>query len=156
MKKNIIIFVVVAIILGVGIFFITNKKVSITGTEFKNIMKEKNYVVNDAKNQFESYDYIKKVYIAASSDYSYQIEFYEMSDSNKAMSFYNTNKNIFESDKGSLSSNYSVNISNYSKYSLSSDSSYKVISRIDNTVIYVNSKKENKDKIKKVLKKLGY
>ena len=74
----------------------------------------------------------------------------------KAMSFYITNKNIFESDIDNLDGSYHINVSNYSKYSSSSDSSYRVVSRIDNTVIYVNSKKENKDKIKKVLKKLGY
>ncbi len=161
MKKKTL-FIVLGIILvlvvgGIALFSSLNKeKESMTASEFKTLMEGKGFVVSDATNQFAQYDYVKQVYVAAPSDYSYKIEFYELSDVEYATMFYNNNKSIFESSKGNASGETSVSMKNYSKYSLSTGGKFKVVSRIDNTVVYLNVDSDNKDTVKKLLDELGY
>lgn len=138
------------------IFFITgciNKK-SISSNEFKNIMKEKGYSIYDATSQFSDYDYVLKAYLALKSDH--QIEFYELSDNDNAKSFYKRNKSIFEDSKEDIYSQYNSSIGNHSKYTLKTGGKYKVVSRIDNTVIYLNVDEKHKDSVKDILEYLGY
>lgn len=161
MKKKIL-FIVLGIILvvligGIILFSSLNKeKESMTASEFKNLMQEKGFVVSDATSQFSEYGYVEQVYVAAPSGYAYKIEFYELSNEDYAISFYNNNKSIFESSKGNASGETSVSMKNYSKYTLSTGGKYKVVSRIDNTVVYLNVDSSHKDTVKDLLKELGY
>lgn len=161
MKKKVL-FIVLGIILvavlGVTMLFVSlnKEKESMTATEFKTLMQEKGFVVSDATSQFSDYDYVKQVYVAAPSDYSYKIEFYELSNLDYATMFYNNNKSIFESSKGNASGETNVSMKNYSKYSLSTNGKFKVVSRIDNTVIYLDVNSNQKDTVKDLLKELGY
>lgn len=165
MKKKTL-FIILGIILGIFLVFLVSgialfsslnkEKKSMTAKEFKTLMQEKGFVVSDATNQFSQYDYVEQVYIAVPSDYSYQIEFYEFSDVDYATSFYNNNKSIFKSSKGNNSRETSVGIKNYSKYALSTNGKYKVVSRIDNTVIYLNVDSNNKDIVKDLLDEIDY
>lgn len=160
MKKPVIIAIIAVVIVVaiVGVIFVNlnKEKTSITASSFYTTMSQKGYSVQDANSQFSEYDYIKQVYIAASKDYSYQIEFYELLDDSYATSFYNNNKSIFESSKGNASTETSVGLKNYSKYTLSSNGKYMVVSRIDNTVIYVKVDDNYKDTVKAILDELGY
>lgn len=150
--------VVAIVIIGVTLFFVLAKdKTPITADDFKTIMEEKGYIITDATYKFASYDeYINQVYIASSDDYSYQIEFYVIQDSEYAEMFYSSNKQVFENSKTSGYSQSSISLKNYSKYTLSTGEKYKVLSRVENTVIYVNADETYKDTIKAVLNELGY
>lgn len=165
MKKSVIITIIVAVIIAaiigvsiIGVIFINlnKEKDSITSSNFYTTMSQKGYTVQDANSQFSEYDYIKQAYIAANKDYSYQIEFYELLDDSYATSFYNNNKSIFESSKGNASTETNVELKNSSKYTLLSNSKYMVISRINNTVIYVKVDDSYKDTVKDILDELGY
>lgn len=161
MKKTIItvVIVIIAIILiGVGVLLINlnKEKESITASEFYEYATKKGYSVYDVNKQFSEYDYIKQVYVAAGKDLKYQIEFYEIQDDEYATKFYNYNKSIFESSKGNSSAETNVGMKNYSKYTLSTNGKYMVVSRINNTVIYVEVDDNYKDTIKSILKELGY
>lgn len=160
MKKSlkIIIAIVVVVVAIIGVVFIklNKEKKSITADNFKSSMEQKGYNITDANSQFSEYDYVNQVYIALSSDYSFQIEFYELEDEDYAIGFYNNNKSIFESSEGSAFAETSISLKNYSKYTLSSNGKYKVVSRIDNTVIYVDVADDYKDTVKTILDELGY
>jgi len=160
MKKPMIIAIIAIVILVVivgAVFINLNKeKTPIAASSFKSTMEQKGYTVVDTNSQFAGYDYINQAYLAESSDGSYQIEFYETSDESYAINFYNNNQARFESSKGSASSESNVNLKNSSKYTLSSNGKFMVVSRIDNTIIYVNTDEKNKDNIKDILKELGY
>lgn len=142
----------------VSILLITGckDKTAISAEEFKTKMEEKQYSVDDLTNIFVDSVNVEKVYIATSSDTNHQIAFYQFSDTSIATNFYEQNKTNYESNKKSASSNTSVELKNYSKYTLKTNDEYKVLSRIDNTVIMleVNSKYEND--VKNILKELGY
>ena len=129
---------------------------AITSDDFKSKMESSGYTVQEATNQMSDYDYIKQVYIAISSDSTYQIEFYELSDNDYASSFFNNNKKTFEDSKSSGSTETSVSVGNNEKYTLTTNGKFKVVSRIDNTVIYLNVDDNYKSSVKDVLKNLGY
>ncbi|MCI8620297.1 MAG: hypothetical protein HFJ50_00140 [Clostridia bacterium] len=165
MKKNIrnliiglSILVTVIVIFSCYFLFnlITKEKIKITADEFFNKMQEKEYIIADAKSQFLSYDYIEKVYVATPSDYSYKIEFYEMKDIESAKGFYETNKRIFEEGKKDGYIETNNNLKNSSRYTIKNNEKYSVISRIDNTAIYINSDIEYANEIDKFLKQIGY
>lgn len=143
-------FVVLFTLTGCG------NKTAITSDDFKSKMESSGYTVQEATNQMSDYDYIKQVYIAISSDSTYQIEFYELSDNDYASSFFNNNKKTFEDSKSSGSTETSVSVGNNEKYTLTNNGKFKVVSRIDNTVIYLNVDDNYKSSVKDVLKNLGY
>ena len=162
MKKSMIIgivaiVVVVLITIGGVVFTKLNKeKPSIDAQTFKTTMEEKGYQLADAKSQFSEYDYIEKVYLAADSKFSYQIEFYQLVDNDNANQFYITNMTKFENSKSSSSIETTVNGKNYSKYTLLSNGKYMVISVINNTAIYVNVDESHKEEVDNILNELGY
>ncbi|MGN1134490.1 MAG: hypothetical protein ACI4RN_08585 [Oscillospiraceae bacterium] len=147
-----------ALVCMIIMFTITGcgKKTALSAEDFKSKTEAKGYTVQDATNQFADYDYIKKVYIALDKDQNYQIEFYEIDNADNASQFFKNNKSIFEESKSSASAETSVSVSNNAKYTLTTDGQYKVISRIDNTAVYVNADEEYKSDIKDLLDDLDY
>lgn len=150
--------IAVTLFLFIVLFSLTGckNKDSITAQEFKSRMEKENFVLTDAKSQFSEYNYIQSVYVARDKDDEYQIEFYQMSDDTNAQNFFNTNKTIFEQNKSSSSSQTSKSVKNYSKYTLTSNGKYYVVSRINNTVIYASVDEEHKDDVKDILDELNY
>lgn len=69
---------------------------------------------------------------------------------------YESNRYVFKNSKGNITSETSVSLKNYSKYTLSSNGKYKVISRIGNTLLYLNVDSTYENTIKDILKQIGY
>ena len=160
MKKKyiiaiIVIFIIVALLIGIKLMT-ERTKTALTADEFKTIMSQKGYQITDATTQFSNSNYINKVYVAGNKKINYQIEFYDISDQTTAIEFFNNNETIFKNQKGSSAVETNVNGKNFQKYTLSTESKYKVISRIDNTVIYLNVDDNYKEEVKNALKELGY
>lgn len=151
MKKKIILlstFLFVAIFLtGCG-----NKK-AITTRDFKNITEQSGFSTIDTKDQFEENSIIEAT-LAYNLDY--KIEFYVLNSDASAKGMFEHNKGIFESRKSGVSKYTSTNIGNSSTYMLQSGGYYMYLSRIDNTLLYVNVLDKYKDTIREVIKDLGY
>lgn len=166
MKKSVIILIVslsiaaaLLICVGIAMLFINlnKEKTPISAERFTSSMTQKGYVVQSSKQQFAAYDYIKNSYIAAPQDLSYKIEFYELTNEEYANAFYENNKSIFENSKGGVvTSSLNLNGKNWSKYALSSEGKYKVVSRVGNTAIYLNVDNNYKDIVNKLLDEFGY
>ena len=162
-KKGIIILsilavIVIAVIVTVVLVFVklNKNKDALTVDEFNKKMTNKGFSIVDVTSQYAEYDYIKKGSVAYNEKEDYQIEFYKLEDKAGAEKFFNINKTIFEYSKGSTSTQNSVTGKNYSKYELTSDGRYMVISIIDDTAVYVDVDTENKSDVKDILKDLGY
>ena len=132
-----------------------SKKTAITSSDFKSKAEAEGYTVTDVISQYSSYEYVKEAYVASSSD-GYQIEFYVLSDKDMAKSMFETNKAIIENANGNNKMKTEVNLSNYNKYSISTSTTYGYLCRIDNTLVYVNTNKDYKDKVKDFIKKIKY
>ncbi|MBR2744665.1 MAG: hypothetical protein IKE01_05165 [Clostridia bacterium] len=134
------------------------KKKSITSSEFQSVMKSKNYIVQDGKSQYASYPEITECYLSAPTDRSFTIEFYVLDSDSSAQGMFAKNKSIFEEAKNSSKTRAesSISLANYAKYTLKVDDKYKVVSRIDNTLIYVDAPVKSKDEVSNILESLGY
>ena len=141
--------------LSLLLFGCSNRK-AITYNEFKKISEKEEYTVVEVTEQFKEYEYIKGAYLAVSSDANYQVELYLFDDAKGAKAFYDLNKEIFESQGSGNNLSTNVDSKKYNKYTLTTDSKYNTITRIDNTVLYSTSDKKYKDNIVKIVKKLGY
>lgn len=132
-------------------------KKAITTEEFKIKMEARGYDVQDKSSLFSQYNYVKEVYFAISNENEYQIQFYQFSDKNHAKNFFNKNESIFRHYK---SFNYNlesiVNFSNYTVYALNSNGLYRLVSRIDNTAIYLVVDSKYSAEANQALYELGY
>lgn len=153
-KKSLLLFSII----GIVCLFLTTGcgKTAIDAEDFKVTMDGKGFKIVDATSQFVKQEYVKKVYVAMSSDNTYQIEFYEFAEDSDGKTFFDANKKDFEDNKGSVNSSKLINLGKYNKYTLTSDEKYQVVSRIGNTAIFVNTNKKYKDNINDIIDELGY
>jgi hypothetical protein len=129
-------------------------KTALTNEQFLARMEAAGYQTADATDQFGE-GLVEAVSLAIKED-KYQIEFYVLPSEDRAIASFNTNRDDFEMMKSSGSSSGETNIGNHNYYGLTTKEGYYVVSRIGNTMIYVESPVEYKDEIKAVLKDLGY
>jgi len=149
-------FLLIGIFAVVILIFVNYEKEFITANEFKNYMENQGYTIVDATYQFTDVDYIEKVYLAVDSKDNYQIEFYRFDEESQAEDFFLTNKNQFKKYDDLAKFSSSMSGKNYNKYSLATSSSYKTISQIENTAVYIDTDKENQKEVETHLEELGY
>ena len=128
-------------------------KKPLTAEGFKNKMSQEGYQIQDISEKYVGKG-AKSVLIAKKDEY--QIEFFVTENKDYAVGSYNLNKEKFEKTKGNNMIETQKSIGNVSKYTLKSNSTYKVVSRIGDTFIYVNVPGAKTEEINEVLKKLGY
>lgn len=152
---TIIVGAIIAILVIVGLSVIKPKE-DIDSREFKEYMSNAGYVITDATNQFPGVGTLGKVYVAVDTLDGYQIEFYEFYDLEAAEMFYANNKKIFEESEDDSVLKSHVDGTNHHKYVLKTKYKYKVLSLVDNTVIYINAIDDAKEEIDEILEELGY
>jgi len=153
MKKiKVLMFLITSLVVLTFLTGCTNKT-PITGDEFKVSMEENGYTIYET-DDFSNIDSILGVYIAKKNDS--QIEFYQMDSVDYAKDFYENNEGILETMTGSASFNSKINMANYSKCTFLYDDEYYIVSRIEDSVIYVSGTSDDKDEINKILEDLGY
>lgn len=128
-------------------------KQPVTVSEFNEIMEEKGFSVSDVTDHVKA-DYVEAISLAVADDY--QIEFYVFSDKDSAASVMEQNRSVFEENEGNAATQITKNLSNYSFFSLQSEGMYRMVSRIDNTLLYAVVDKSYKDEIVEIIKELGY
>lgn len=134
---------------------LNKEKTPISANTFNTTMESKGYIMTDTTSQFAQYgNYMSKSYAAQKT--GYQIEFYELSSEENAISMYNTNKTKFESQKSNASASATASMNNYATYSLTTNGKYKYLSRIDNTLVYIDVDESYKDVVKDIMKEIGY
>ena len=148
----IVMFIVLAILIGAIMLYLNRKKESITSSEFIEYMTSKNYKVSNVSNQINEDIGIKAAYTAIEKVANYQIRYYEFTDDNRAISFYNNSQSVYESSQNNKNTGYK----NYSKFISLTNDRYVLISRISNTIIYTNTDSEHKDDVDAVFKGLNY
>ncbi len=129
-------------------------KTALTNNQFIEKMESAGYQTVDAANQFGEGE-VEAVSLAIKEG-KYQIEFYVLPSNDQAVSAFNGNKSDFEQMKGNGASSGELSGSNYNYYGLSTDEGYYVVSRVDNTMIFINTSAQYKDEIKEILKEIGY
>lgn len=152
MKKSIYIFISLLLLFMVS--GCTNKK-AIDTKKFIDLANKYDYSYSDVLDQYSSYEYIKEATIIGEID-GWQIEFYILDNSSNAEGMFETNKEIFEKSRGSSSIYYSINAKNSSTYSLTSNGRYMYLSRIENTLIYIDVQEQYKSLVESLVEEIGY
>ena len=130
----------------------TKKPQTVSG--FTKVMEETDFEVQDVTATTITNGRANAVIIAVCDDY--QIEFFELIDSETGEDVFNNNKQIFN-DKNSVRTNTTeITSSNYNYYAFNADGDFHMIARIENTFIYCVTDKKYKDEILDLVKELGY
>ena len=132
------------------------KKDPVTSQVFGDTMTQNGYTVKDIKEQYSDLEFITEAYLAVDETESYQIEFYVLSDKDRAVKMFDGNKQNLEENKDSTHLSTSVSAGNHGKYTLTTDSEYVLISRIDNTMVFAKTAVDYKDAVNTMVETLGY
>lgn len=130
-------------------------KVALKPSEFKKKMEERKYVISNSSEYYPK-EYITTMYVALGKNSNYQIDYYELATEKISNTFYDNSKKSFIKEKKSSDIEKIDESEKYSRYSLETKDSYKVLIKIDKMVILVDAKKKYKDKIEKTLSEIGY
>jgi len=146
----------VAFIVGI-IFLMTtvfSDREPITAQEFRTKMEQKGFEVQDIINDLE-YPVNIEYALIANKD-GKQIEFQQFTYKDNAIEFFTQNKIIFTESRGSRYVENNSRFANYARYTLRANDLFSVVSRIENTVIYLVVADSDRDTVNDILRELGY
>lgn len=141
-----------------SIFLLTGcvKKTVITTEQFKSKTEEHNLITKDIISQYTQYNNIIKEATLAIKDDEWQIEFYVITNATEAKDMFTNNVNKIEAETTSTEIKTKVNMLNYNTYSQTTATKYVYISRVENTILYIEVKADQKDEVMTVVEALGY
>lgn len=145
--------VVAAVLLVVCCAACSMTKTAMTASEFESRAKEAGFELVDAADQFQAGE-VESVTLAVKAEY--KMEFYVLPSEDQTKSAFAANQAKFESAKGSAASSKSVSIGNYSYYYQTTQESFYLVSRVDDTMLYCVADAQYKDAILDLAKKWGY
>ena len=128
---------------------------AISAEAFSAVMEKAGLEVKDITSDYPS-DYVDKALLAANTAGTFQFEYFNVATPEYAAADFNDNMNQLQANKSSASSQTNLQIGNYGYYSLAEKDQFYVITRIEDTFIYVNAPKANMDEVKDIITSLGY
>ena len=155
MKKVLIIAAITMLImLAIGC---QTSRIPVTKETFVSKAEEAGYDVQDAIEQVPA-NTIDEYLIAVKGGtvIDYQIEFIIAPTAQTAQILYQNNKSTIEEKKGPVSTEASTTAGNFSYYKLATNGQYYVVSRIENTLVYIDAPSEYKGAINEFLAAIGY
>ena len=151
MKKISLVLVIVMLLLVTGCGTKTKEVKSLN--DFYNVTAEKGLIASDNMGSYNA-DYIKEAMIARKDDLAIEMISYDTEDS--ATTVQDSNIEAFMTRKSSNSVIKKEKGENYYKYTMITNGYYLVSSRVDNTLIIVNTPIKSKDLVDSVLESMGY
>ena len=134
MKKKglIVVLLVVALLTLTGCM----TKKALTTAEVKAIVEEQGFRVTDANDKYSDSDFTTDVIEIGNNNF--YIQFITINNEENAKALFNSNKEKIDGFREGSYTNSSMSGKNYETYELVSGGYYMYISRVDNTIIYVN------------------
>lgn len=130
-------------------------KETLESSTFKTIMEKKNFnVIDQTSSVISENSAVEISYYAETQDKRYAIEYYSFNGEVPAQAFYAKQQAILGSTGSQATTE--VNVGNYSKYTMIHNGKFTAISRVSNTVVYVNANNDYANEIKTLLKDIGY
>ena len=124
--------------------------------DFAEMMTEAGYTVNDISDEADTNNLAKKVIFAIEKDEKYEIQYFELMNSDTGLVAFNNRKEMFEEDQTEKTNVTDVSEGNYSYYSFTTSEKFNVLTRIGKTVILCIAPIEYESEIIDTLKTLGY
>ncbi len=130
-----------------------SSKEPLSTDNFKEIMESNDFTVADSTLFVQETVTAKTVLTALGENY--EIDFYELDCVDTAKNFFTLNKDAFLSEEN-LKNYTELNGSNFNYFELTNDTGFRLVSRIENTVLYCYTDAEYRDDVLKIVKELGY
>lgn len=148
-----VVFVCMLVFAGCG-----KPKEKMSAEAFVSYMEQAGLTIMEQSDDIAEDSEITEVQVALAEDDVYQVEFYQLAGVENAMALYTAAKNDIEASYGEVNGNVKTNISvsNYDKYTLLIEGRYYVVSRIDDTLVYVIASSDSKDIVNALLEEMGY
>lgn len=131
-----------------------SSKKDLSQSDFSKLAEKEGFLVETGEGRFTSKELTSAVQ-AVNSEKGITIEYYEFSSDKKAKKGFRALKYDVKNMIG-ISTTVEKNLFNYNILSVTIKEKYYAVARIDNTLIYVETDKSNKDAVNKVLETLGY
>ena len=128
-------------------------RVPITAAQFISAAENAGYQTIDGTDQFGD-GAVDQVILAGNDNI--KVEFYVLPTADQTKDAYAENKQMFESAKGSTSSNVSVALNNYGYYTQTSAGIFCAVAYIDNTMIYATVADTYRSEVNDFITSLGY
>lgn len=131
------------------------KYTPITAADFKTRMEGDGYTVVDAKATTPVGENAESILIAKNDSTGLQIEFYVLNSEDIAKAVYENTKDGYENDGTSGTTGF-VSIGNHASYQKKTSDAFRMIARVDNTMLLCSTEAANGDQVKDLFKALGY
>ena len=125
-----------------------------TVSGFTEVMEAAGFEVQDVTADTETNDLATAVLVAVGENF--QIEFYELIDSETGEGVFYNNKQLFTDEHSVKSMSSEVTSGNYDYYAFNANGNFHMIARVDNTMLWCEAAKEYKSEIVELVKSLGY
>ena len=145
-------------LLGIMLLLVTACSISkseISKEKYTKIAEKNKLIVVDVLDQFAGNEEMESATVAASPE-NWQVEFYVLDSKEAAKKMYNKNKEEFEAISNVKKIETNMNGTNYEKYTQETEGLYMVLTRVDNTLLYVKAPDNAKEPINSFIKELGY
>ena len=144
---GLLIIVVVSLLTGCGFYNLLDTK------EFSEHFGALGYTIDsNVDGLYESKEYV----VASKSDMPFKIEYYEFEDEVEAKKVYKKYKSSISEYITSTSQNQETTGAVFTKTVAESEKEYLVMSRVKNTLIFIEGTVEFKDEINKLLEDIRY
>ena len=131
-------------------------KTSMTTEQVKSLASGHSYNAVDVLSQYSEVEQIKEATVIQGDNGNWQVEFYVLDTVDSAIGMYNTNVTGFDEFDTGTKAKATVNGKNYGTYSLTTTDKYRYLSRVENTLLYVDVDVKYNDEVKTFIDELGY
>ena len=130
----------------------------LTNDSFSTIIYEnfENIEIKDIVKDFKDTTGVNTAIGFNDDSYTYTVQFITFNSMTEAKDFVNDTGVMLETASKQVKDKKSTSNGNFYKFELETDSSYYLITCVDNTVLYTNGVIDNIDFLKSVAKELGY
>jgi len=151
MKHAILLFLLAA---SLVILAACNPKEVLTAQEFTVRMEAAGYEVEDVTSWLSVDHEISTVIVAGTEDII--IEFFVFATDAAARRSFTTIQRYIEDGAGRTRSTRSQNVANYDRFQQTSDGRFEAVTRVENTILTIETTTEHRDAALAVLEVLGY
>lgn len=122
------------------VFILTGcKKNSFVLDDFIDIAKYNGYIIEENKTGYETYSYIIDVYYAVNRENAYDIQFLKLNSVDYAKNFFLLNVNDVKDNLTNQDYIKSKSLTNYELYHAENESTYYLVARSKENIIYIKA-----------------
>ncbi len=127
------------LLIVIALLMVGCKKNSFVLSEFIEKAKDNAYLIENNKDGYEEYEYIKNVYYAVNRENAYDIQFLELENDDVAKQFFLLNATEIKKEITNKDYVKSNSYTSYEFYHAENDTKYYIVIRSKNNIIYIDA-----------------